>query len=433
MTKQQAATKRIRTEDGTPDVTSSAKQRCIARIDDASRELLESSFKEGYVPLARLEHTGLARKKGQKCRLGNSMKVTIRTYGIYHGTCIGSGKWKEVFLLQGEEGRECTQGIEFDNYVLKTTKLHWAGCPRALDVEPRVFRKTAHTEKTLKVFLEFIAIDQDNELHHCWITERLTPLAQLLAAPLLQLQAVLDVERLAVSLTEIVATLAHEEHIFIKDCKADNFGMRLDGTPGSSSRANQEIVLIDGGHRDIAPEEPHHRKNFNQALSKLWEVTNAFAPITTKAMRSMLKHDVAADDFLNFVKNTWQYNPSVVRDGQTREGIYEACFGTLGASASGAQGRRSSEITLSTAVLTPNPDWRAAEHEAALLIHTANLELLTPERVKNGKLPEREDVMAALKRMFAENAGEQRIIAAILATWELGYEKGKQSQPRDID
>ena len=109
--------------------------------------------------------------------MGNHVKVTIRAANEsaqserYHGVCIGSGQWKEVFLLQGAEGT-------FHNRVLKATKLCWPGFSRTLDVEPKVFEKLSRTKKTLKVLLEFIAIDQHKQLFHCWITEWVIPLTR---------------------------------------------------------------------------------------------------------------------------------------------------------------------------------------------------------------------------------------------------------------
>ena len=119
-------TKRARTEHGVPGPASASAQRIteLARIDDASRELLASIAKEGFVPLAQLEHDGPLTKKSKDYKMGNHLRVTIRATNEsaqsekYHGVCIGSGQWKEVFLLQGAEGT-------FHNHVLKVTKLVW--------------------------------------------------------------------------------------------------------------------------------------------------------------------------------------------------------------------------------------------------------------------------------------------------------------------
>ena len=116
--------------------------------------------------------------------------------------------------------------------------------------------------------------------------------------------------------------------------------------------------------------------------------------------------------------------------------IRETCCGPEGANASGTQGQRSTETTLPATGRSPKAHQSAAEQEATLLIHTANLKLLTEERVKRRKLPNLEDVKAALKRTITETSDERRIDDAIEAAVELGYANGKRSaisDARDID
>ena len=429
---EEPSTERACTEHDVPRLASDSAQRRtdLARIDDASRELLASVAMDGFVPRAQLVHHGPLGKKNKNYKMGENVKVTIRSANesaqseTYHGVCIGSGQWKEVFLLQGAEGT-------FHNQVLKVTKLVWPRCERKLDVEPKAFQKLAHTKTTLKVLTEFIAVDQHHELYHCWITEQVIPLGKLLDSN------VFDGECLAVDLTFLVASLAHEQQFYTTDCKADNFGIRRDRTLDSTLRSHHEVVLIDGGHSDLSPQEPHCRSRFNRCLKNLWAVTFHFAPKVTEVMRKKLSHEVTVQDILNELKAMREQQASILKDERTLEKIfYEAFGGPKRAGASEAQSHRSVEKTLPATGRSAKAVQSAAEQEATLLIHAANLGVLTPELVKSRKLPNGEDVKAALKRTFAEMADEKRIDNAIAAAWELGYASGKRfaiSDAPDID
>lgn len=407
-----------------PVGASAERIRETGRIDEASRELLASVDTTDFVPTARLEHDGAPAKKIKQYRMGQNMKVTIRRFHssaqtqVYHSKCIGSGRWKEVFLLQGA-------GSRFHNQVLKVTKLHWPKYDRQLDVEPRAFQKLAHTQKTLRILDEFIGADQHNELHHCWITERAIPLGKLLIAD------VLDGPSLTVSLTYLVARLAHEEQFYITDCGINNFGMRLARTWAATPRIDHEVILIDGGHRDLAPDQSHHRSKCNQALSSLWKVTGQFAPEATELMRNKQTPASSMPDFLNYVKTTAEQMPGIVKHTQTLEKIIiETCCGAESASTSDAQSHRPMEISLPAARHISNAERTALEQESESWIHVANLNLLDTERASSSKLPQRQEVIAALRQMIATTADEQRIDDAIKAVWELAYAAGRRE---DVD
>ena len=81
----------------------------------------------------------------------------------------------------------------------------------------------------------------------------------------------------------------------------------------------------------------------------------------------------------------------------------------------------------------PNADHVEIEREAALMIHMANLSLLTPERAQNGKLPKLEEIKAAAKRTIMESSDEQRTADAIAAAVELGHASGARPAVPDVD
>ena len=382
-----------------------------ARIDEESQQLFASIYKEGFVPHVQLVHEGPPTKKCKTCKMGEHMQVTIRkTNETYRGECIGSGRWKEVFLLQGAEG-------VFHNQILKVTKINWADSqgPR-LDVEPRAFKKLAHTTKTLQIFEEFIGVDQDKIPYHCWVTDRAIPLDKLFAAN------ALDVDNLAVALTYFVAKLAYEEDFYITDCKLGNFGLRLSRALVSIPGYNHRIIIIDGGHNDVSPDDSHHRQKFNKALKNLWEETTHFAPNVTAGLKRKLTPAVAEQDLINEVKAQYERQPKIVRDICALERVALA-------ERRKPESASASSATLPAAVHRPNVDRGAVRAKTELLIHAANLRLLTEERAERGELPNREEAKKALKRTIAECAASsdaQRINEAIDAAIELAYADGQR-------
>ena len=286
------------------------KQAWHKQIDREAHDLLASTKEPGFTPRVRIRHgpsLGPNKNKNEK-RLGETSTFEILEddedddYRTYIGTLIGAGQWKETFELKskaGDHGR-------WNGRVLKMTKMDNKA---QLDVEARVFKKTSGQGVTPEIFAEFFGRDNHECLFHCWITQRVFSLSELLesasdgstSASWLWL---ISTERLTIGLSKLVLRLAINECIFLTDCRLDNFGLMYE------EPLPPKLLLIDAGHLDIHLATDKQVKKSNDALRALWQVTEHFAPIATNTLRLQHKPQTnTREAFMKYLEEQWESNP----------------------------------------------------------------------------------------------------------------------------
>ena len=281
-------------------------------VDSFAANMLAYSQQADFLPQIRFIHNGLSHPKQNALqKLGKTITVFMKegdTWTHYHGACIGSGQWKETFLLH-------CPGATWHQRVMKITLLQWKSLDSStrdgnynyemekLDVEPQVFRKARDQGVTCQIFGDYIALDQNGLRYHSWLTEEAIPLRNLMT-----LHCV-DHEQVLIGYMYILLKLCEKKHLYIKDCSTANLGVRLINVDASSDSEINEPVVIDGGHLNISSSHEHHRSKTNAVMRALWKLTAGTAPLATKSMENEWKTVSDINQFLQALQVRWFKKP----------------------------------------------------------------------------------------------------------------------------
>ena len=282
-------------------------------IDAEAATQLAASREPDFSPMVRIVHTGPAHPRAKaRERLGKMMTVYV-AQETYCARCVGSGRWKESFLLQ-------CKGARWHEKVMKLTRLQWKSSDTSeqLDIEPQVFQKTRTENVTSRIYGSCIALDQHGVRYHCWLTEEAMSLSDIIRL------GDVDCERVLTGYMYVLLKLCVKENLYLNDCSPANLGVRLNNFNPNTEKERLELIAIDAGHRDIVIPSRHHRSKTNAVMNALWRETEKLAPSATKAMRKQWNSTVDLDEFLLELHRRWQTKPWLTTHQRTAQEMKRA-------------------------------------------------------------------------------------------------------------